>query len=116
MLHLTGKADIQAVVVGPWAGPSFPGKREGPYAAETKKREEGDDFIEDDAPAPVDPKKALDAVPAKKDGQKLIRNEQLKKVLNQRTTAFEANQMAIEKKRAERARTPAKVAPAEEET
>jgi len=55
-------------------------------------------------------------VPANKDGQKLIRNEQLKKVLNQRTTAFEANQMAIEKKRAERARTPAKVAPAEEET
>ena len=116
MLHLTGKADIQAVVVGPWAGPSFPGKREGPYAAETRKREAEDHFIEDDAPAPADPKQALDAVPAKKDGQKLIRNEQLKKVLNQRTTAFEANQMAIEKKRAERARTPAKVAPAEEET
>ena len=73
-------------------------------------------LIEDDAPAPVDPKKALDAVPANKDGRKIIRNEQLKKVLNQRTTAFEANQMAIEKKRAERARTPAKVAPAEEET
>ena len=55
--------------------------------------------FEDDAPAPVDPKKALDAVPANKDGQKIIRNERLKKVLNQRTTAFEANQMAIEKKR-----------------
>ena len=52
----------------------------------------------------------------KKGAAKIIRNEQLKKVLNQRTTAFEANQMAIEKKRAERARTPAKVAPAEEET
>ena len=107
---------ISPQVVGPWAGPSFPGKREGPYAAETKLKEADDDFIEDDAPAPVDPKKALDAVPTNKDGQKLIRNEQLKKVLNQRTTAFEANQMAIEKKRAERARTPAKVAPAEEET
>ena len=68
------------------------------------------------APAPADPKQALDAVPAKPDAVKIIRNEQLKKVLNQRTTAFEANQMAIEKKRAERARTPAKVAPAEEET
>ena len=116
MLQLTGKADIQAVVVGPWAGVDFPGKREGPYAAEAKKREAEDHYIEDDAPAPVDPKKALDAVPANRDGQKVIRNEQLKKVLNQRTTAFEANQMAIEKKRAERARTPAKVAPAEEET
>ena len=116
MLHLTGKADIQAVVVGPWAGVGFPGKREGPYAAEAKKREAEDHYIEDDAPAPADPKQALDAVPTNKDGQKLIRNERLKKVLNQRTTAFEANQMAIEKKRAERARTPAKVAPAEEET
>ena len=103
-------------MVGPWAGPSFPGKREGPYAAETRKREAEDHFIEDDAPAPANPKQALDAIPVKKDAVKIIRNEQLKKVLNQRTTAFEANQMAIEKKRAERARTPAKVAPAEEET
>ena len=116
MLQLTGKADIQAVVVGPWAGPSFPGKREGPYARETKLKEAEDHFIEDDAPEPADPKQALDAIPVKKDAVKIIRNEQLKKVLNQRTTAFEANQMAIEKKRAERARTPAKVAPAEEET
>ena len=107
---------ICAQVVGPWAGPSFPGKREGPYAAEAKKREAEDHYIEDDAPAPVDPKRALDAIPVKKDAVKIIRNENLKKVLNQRTTAFEANQMAIEKKRAERARTPAKVAPAEEET
>ena len=79
-------------------------------------READEDYIEDDAPAPADPKQALDAIPVKKDAVKLIRNEQLKKVLNQRTTAFEASQMAIEKKRAERARTPAKLAPAEEET
>ena len=42
------------------------------------------------APEPADPKQALDAIPVKKDAVKLIRNEQLKKVLNQRTTAFEA--------------------------
>ena len=79
-------------------------------------READDDYIEDDVPTAADASKALDAIPVKRDGAKIIRNERLKKVLNQRTTAFEANQMAIEKKRAERARTPAKVAPAEEET
>jgi len=102
LLQMTGKANIQAVVVGKWAGVGFPGAREGPYAREAKAESSDDEFIEDAMPEGADPSKPLDELPKGGSGAKVIRNARFVTTLNKRMVAFEMKQMAIEKKRAER--------------
>ena len=102
LLQMTGKASVHAIVVGEWKGVSFPGAREGPYRIkETKAESSDDEFIEDAIPEGVDPSKPLDKLPDA-GGAKVIRNARFLTTLNKRVVAFEAKQMAIEKKRAER--------------